>query len=418
MQTFCQITKGNFEPAVIDWQTMKIGRKSASSHHQSRRKRTQQNHKIFCNGGFTMNKVYTLHDAVAKFVEDGDVLAIGGFTTNRKPYATVSEILRQGKKDFIVYAGPGGGEVDMLIGEGRVAAYINCYTANSGYTNVSRRFRAAIEKGQLTYEDYSQDVLMLMLHAASLGLPFLPVRLMQGSGLMKYWGISEEKRKTMPKLEDLKCAEIENPMVPGQKVVAVPVPKFDTAIIHVQQASPDGTCIICGDEFHDIDIAVAARKTIVTCEEIVSNEFIRRDPTKTRIFGECVQAVVKAPYGAWPSQCYDYYDDDDAGLKEYDKASKYQDAEDAKAQLAKAAAKAEKAAAAKPEDAKLAEAAAKAKKAAEDAAAGVKIPETFQDYLKKWVYSCEDQAALLDKIGGSRLMRLKNEPHLGYSTTH
>ena len=88
------------------------------------------------------------------------------------------------------------------------------------------------------------------------------------------------------------------------------------------------------------------------------------------------------------------------------------------AQLAKAAAKAEKAAAAKPEDAKLADAAAKAKKAAEDAAAGVKIPETFKDYLDKWVYSCEDQAALLDKIGGSRLMRLKNEPHLGYSTTH
>ena len=271
----------------------------------------------------------SLHDAVAKYVENGDTLAIGGFTTNRKPYAAVSEILRQGQKDFIVYAGPGGGEVDMLIGEGRVAAYINCYTANSGYTNVSRRFRAAIEQGKLTYEDYSQDVLMLMLHASSLGLPFLPVRLMQGSGLMKFWGISEEKRKTMPKIEDLKCAEIENPMVPGQKVVAVPVPRIDTAIIHVQQASPDGTCIICGDEFHDIDIAIAARKTIVTCEEIVSDEFIRRDPTKTRIFGECVQAVVKAPYGAWPSQCYAYYDDDDAGLKEYDKASKYQDAEDA-----------------------------------------------------------------------------------------
>ena len=365
-----------------------------------------------------MNKVYSMHDAVEKFVEDGDVLAIGGFTTNRKPYATVSEILRQGKKDFIAYAGPGGGEVDMLIGEGRVQAYINCYTANSGYTNVSRRFRAAIEKGQLVYEDYSQDVLMLMLHAASLGLPFLPVRLMQGSGLMKYWGISEEKRKAMPKLEDLKCAEIENPMVPGQKVVAVPVPKIDTAIIHVQQASPDGTCIINGDEFHDIDIAVAARKTIVTCEEIVSDEYIRRDPTKTRIFGECVQAVVWTPYGAWPSQCYDYYDDDDAGLKEYDKASKYQDAEDAKAQLAKAAAKAQKAAEAKPEDEKAAAAAAKAQKVADDAAAGTAIPETFQDYLEKWVYGVKNHEELLDRIGGYRLMRLKNEPHLGYSTRH
>lgn len=365
-----------------------------------------------------MDKVMSLHDAIAKYVESGDVLALGGFTTNRKPYAAVSEILRQGQGDFIAYAGPGGGDIDMLIGEGRVAAYINCYTANSGYTNVSRRFRAAIEKGQLPFEDYSQDVLMLMLHAASLGLPYLAVRLMQGSGLMKFWGISEEKRKTMPKLEDLKCVEVDNPFVPGQKVVAVPVPKIDTAIIHVQQASPDGTCIIMGDEFHDIDIAVAARKVIVTAEEIVSNEYIRRDPTITRIFGECVSAVVRAPYGAWPAQCYNYYDDDDKALKEYNLASQYLDEADATAQLAKKAAKAQKAADAAPDNEKLAAAAAKAKQAADDAANGVKYPETFKDYLKKYVYDCNDQDDLLNVLGGARLMNLKNEPHLGYSTRH
>ena len=145
---------------------------------------------------------------------------------------------------------------------------------------------------------------------------------------------------------------------------------------------------------------------------------IRRDPTKPRIFGECVQAVVKAPYGAWPAQCYDYYDDDDAGLKEYDKASKYQDAEDAVKQLEKAAAKAAKALEKAPEDEKLKLAAENAQKAFELAKSGEKIPETFKDFLEKWVYSCEDQSALLDKLGGSRLMRLKNEPHLGYSTTH
>ena len=313
-----------------------------------------------------MNKVMSLHDAVAKYVENGDVLATGGFTTNRKPYAAVSEILRQGQKDFIVYAGPGGGEVDMLIGEGRVAAYINCYTANSGYTNVSRRFRAAIEKGQLTYEDYSQDVVMLALHAASLGLPFLPVRLMQGSGLTKYWGISEEQRKTLDKVDDLKYVEMDNPFNPGEKIVAVPVPKLDTAIIHVQKASPDGTCIIEGDEFHDVDIAVAARKVIVTCDELVSDEYIRRDPTLTRIFGECVDAVVHCPYGAWPSQCYNYYDNDSHALKEYDKASKYQDKADAVEQLAKAAAKAVKALEKAPADEKLKLAAEAAENQVED----------------------------------------------------
>ena len=365
-----------------------------------------------------MNKVYTLHDAIAKYVETGDCISFGGFTTNRKPYAAVAEILRQGQGDFTVWAGPAGGDWDMMIGEGRGKAYINCYTANSGYTNVSRRFRAAIEKGELTYEDYSQDVLMLQLHAASLGLPYLPVRMMQGSGLVKYWGISEEQRKTMEGVDNLKCAEIENPFEPGEKLLAVPVPKLDCAIIHVQQASPDGTCIIEGDEFHDIDIAIAAKRTIVTCEEIVSDEYIRRDPTKTRIFGECVNAVVRAPYGAWPSQCYNYYDDDDKALKEYNKASMYLDEEDAKAQLQKAADKAAKAAAAKPEDEKLAAAAEAAAQAAKDAADGTKIPETFKDYLQKYVYGCKDQDDLLNVIGGSRLMDLKNEPHLGYSTRH
>ena len=365
-----------------------------------------------------MNKVCSLSEAVEKYVQNGDTICFGGFTTNRKPYAAAYEILRQGKGDFTVWAGPAGGDWDMLIGEGRVKVYINCYTANSGYTNVSRRFRAAIEKGEIIYEDYSQDVLMLQLHAASLGLPFLPVRLMMGSGLCEYWGISPEKRKELPSVDDLKLAYVDNPFNPGEKVVAVPVPKLDCAIIHVQQASPDGTCIIMGDEFHDVDIAIAAKRTIVTCEEIVSDEYIRRDPSATKIFGECVDAVVRAPFGAWPSQCYGYYDNDDKVLKEYDKASNYVDAEDAKAKLAKAAAKARKAADAKPGDEKLEAAAVKAEQAAKDAADGTKIPETFKDYLDKYVYSCKTHEDLLNVIGGKRLTDLRVEPHLGYSTRH
>ena len=59
-----------------------------------------------------------------------------------------------------------------------------------------------------------------------------------------------------------------------------------------------------------------------------------------------------------------------------------------------------------------------AKQAAEDAANGTKIPETFKDYLQKYVYGCKDQDDLLNVLGGARLMNLKNEPHLGYSTRH
>ncbi len=334
------------------------------------------------------DKVMSMKDAVAKYVESGDVMCFGGFTTNRKPYAAVFEILRQGQKDFIGWSSPAGGDWDLLIGEGRVKAYINCYTANSGFTNVSRRFREAIEKGEILFEDYSQDVLMLQLHAAALGLPFLPTRFMAASGLTKYWGMSEEVRKKLEKVDDLKLVEMDNPFQPGEKCVAVPVPKLDTAIIHVQKASPDGTAIIYGDEFHDVDIAMAARKTIVTCEELVSNEEIRKDPSLPNVFGGCVDAVVHVPFGAWPSQCYDYYDDDPDLLREYDKASKYLDDNDAKAKMDK-------------------------KKIPYDPD---HMPENFKDFCEKWIYSLENHEQLLDKIGGSHLAKLKVVPGLGYST--
>lgn len=334
------------------------------------------------------DKVMSMKDAVAKYVESGDVMCFGGFTTNRKPYAAVFEILRQGQKDFIGWSSPAGGDWDLLIGEGRVKAYINCYTANSGFTNVSRRFREAIEKGEILFEDYSQDVLMLQLHAAALGLPFLPTRFMAASGLTKYWGMSEEVRKKLEKVDDLKLVEMDNPFQPGEKCVAVPVPKLDTAIIHVQKASPDGTAIIYGDEFHDVDIAMAARKTIVTCEELVSNEEIRKDPSLPNVFAGCVGAVVHVPFGAWPSQCYDYYDDDPDLLREYDKASKYLDDNDAKAKMDK-------------------------KKIPYDPD---HMPENFKDFCEKWIYSLENHEQLLDKIGGSRLAKLKVVPGLGYST--
>ena len=311
-----------------------------------------------------MNKVYTLHDAVAKFVESGDCISFGGFTTNRKPYAAVAEILRQGQKDFTVWAGPAGGDWDMLIGCGRVKAYINCYTANSGVTNVSRRFRKWFEAGKLIMEDYSQDVIYMMWHAAALGLPFLPVTLMQGSGLTDEWGISKEVRKTLDKVPDDKFVYIDNPFKKGEKVVAVPVPQIDVAIIHAQQASPDGTVRIWGGKFQDVDIAMAAKYTIVTAEEIISNEEIRRDPTQNDIPGMCVDAVVLAPYGAHPSQCYGMYDYDNPFLKVYDKVSKTQ--------------------------------------------------EDFDAFCKEWVFDLKDHDEYLNKLGATRLINLKVVPGLGY----
>ena len=306
----------------------------------------------------------TASEAVAAFIHDGDCLAFGGFVTNRRPYVLTREIIHQGKKDLYLEGGPSGGDIDMLIGAGCVTAILVSYIANSGYTPVCRRFRAAVESGSLLCEDFSLDVHTIAYHAAALGLPYVPVHNMLGSDLEHRWGISEEIRAKHPKLPRKKFVICEDPFSPGRRVCCVPAPKIDTACIHVQMASPDGTCRLEGAAFQDIDIAMAATRTIVSCEVLVSNEEIRRAPEKNCLSGLCVDAVVHAPYGAHPSQCFGHYDYDGRMYTEYDQASRNQ--------------------------------------------------EEFDRFIAAYVTECPTHEAYLDRIGASRLASLAVQPGVGY----
>jgi len=123
--------------------------------------------------------------------------------------------------------------------------------------------QAAIETGQLLFEDYSQDAVMMAFHGAALGIPYVPVRMMLGAGMEEEWGISRQEREKIGKLPNEKFIIQDNPFQPGEKLLLMPTPRLDCAIIHVQMASPDGTCRIMGDVYHDVDIAFAAKRTTV-----------------------------------------------------------------------------------------------------------------------------------------------------------
>jgi len=314
-----------------------------------------------------MNKVCTLSEAIGKYVKSGDCVAFGGFTTSRKPLAAVCEIIRQGQNELIAEGGPAGSDWDMLIGSGQVKAYINCYTANPRFSNVSRRFRAAIEAGEILFEDYSQDAVVMMFHGAALGIPYVPAKYMLGSGIETEWGISEEEREKIDKLPNKKFIIQENPFEPGEKLLLLPVPKLDVAILHVQVASPDGTCRIIGNPYQDTDLAFGSKKTIVTCEELIPNEEIRRAPEDNTIPGIVVDAVVHAPYGAHPSQVYGCYDYDIDFYMDYDKAGE--------------------------------------------------TKESFKAFLDEWVYGCKDHRQYLDKLGATRLLDLKVVQGIGFSVS-
>jgi len=270
----------------------------------------------------TDTTIMTLPQAINKYVHKGDSIALGGCTTNRKPYAAVREIIRQGIKELHIETGAAGGDVDLLIGAGSCKSINTSYVADSGYSNVSRRYRKFIEENKIAFEDYSLDVQMILFHAAALGLPYVPVKHMLGSDLVNKWGMSREYRRNNPKVFHEKLIVANNPFNDQEKVCLVPTPNIDVAIIHVQKAASDGTARIEGSIFADVDLSIAAKYCIVICEELIDIDNIRREPYLNHICSLTVNAVVHLPFGAYPSQVYNYYDYDRDYLRMYDKISK------------------------------------------------------------------------------------------------
>ena len=94
----------------------------------------------------------------------------------------------------------------------------------------------------------------------------------------------------------------------GEKLMLLPALNPDVAIIHVQRCDPYGNAQLDGLQFMDIDIPMAANRVIITTERIVSNDQIRRAPDQTKIPFFTVDAVVEAPFGCAPHECYGLYD--------------------------------------------------------------------------------------------------------------
>src|SRR5438445_742534 len=97
----------------------------------------------------------------------------------------------------------------------------------------------------------------------------------------------------------------------GQTLAAVPALWPDVAVIHVHEADCFGNCRILGTSVADLDLARAARKVIVTCERLIAESEIRRDPTRTVIPFFCVDAVCEVPFGSYPGNMpYEYFSDE------------------------------------------------------------------------------------------------------------
>src|SRR5689334_3787869 len=176
-----------------------------------------------------VDKVTTVADAVARLVNDGDYLAIGGFGCDRIPTAVAHEILRQGKQNLRFAGHTATHDFQLLCagnltGRGRTLASVDvAYVVGLEARGLSPHARRVLESGEVQCTEWSNYALAVRLKAAAMGLPFLPMRSMLGTDTFRH---SAAVAITCP--------------FTGVRLAAVPALFPDVAAVHVHEADCHG----------------------------------------------------------------------------------------------------------------------------------------------------------------------------------
>jgi len=241
-------------------------------------------------------KVFSTKEAVSRFIEDGDSIAMGTALETAIPFAIGHEIIRQGKKDLTLVGPISDMFFDQLIGSGCVKKVIAAWVGNVimgvGY-NMRRAFETGVPR-KIEVEDHTNFTISLAFYAGALGIPFVPTKSLLGTGMMS--GENPFKQMECP--------------FTRERLALVPAVKPDVAIVQAQRADEEGNTHFWGGSGVTKEAGLAARKVMVVVEEVVSKKVIRKDPNRTLIPGFLVDAVIPEPWGAHPSPVPGYYNRD------------------------------------------------------------------------------------------------------------
>ncbi|MFN0196240.1 MAG: CoA transferase subunit A [Planctomycetaceae bacterium] len=248
-----------------------------------------------------IQKVMSVREAVERFVHDGDYLGSGGFGGDRIATALLHEIVRQ-KKQNLSFAGHTATHDFQILtagndtGRGQLLKRVDAaYIIGLEARGLSPHARRVCESGQIELCEWSNYALAVRFQAAAMGLPFLPMRSMAGTDTFRR---SAARKIVCP--------------FTGIDLVAVPALWPDVSVIHVHEADAYGNCRIRGTSVADFHLARASKRVLISCERLIGNDEIRRDPTSTMIPYFCVDAVCEVPFGSYPGNMpYEYFSDEE-----------------------------------------------------------------------------------------------------------
>ena len=240
-------------------------------------------------------------EAVDRFIQDGDLVASGGFGHVRISTPILHEIIRQDVTDLTMSGKTAVYDMDLLIASGNVSKVEAAYSFAHETRGLAPASRRKVEGGEVeVLAEASNATLQWRFLAAKMGIPFVPARILAGTDTFE---------KSSAKI-------IEDPWS-GDPIPVIPACYPDAAFIHVSKADKFGNAVIEGISVEDPELSGAAKRLIVTTEEIVDTEDIRDDPKATEIPFFLVDAVVEAPYGSHPGEMPSRYYFDEEHLAEW-----------------------------------------------------------------------------------------------------
>ncbi|ADD42015.1 CoA transferase subunit A [Stackebrandtia nassauensis] len=256
-----------------------------------------------------MTALLPLTEAVAELIADGDTVALEGFT-HLIPFAAGHEIIRQRRRDLTLVRMTPDVVYDQLIGAGCARRLVFSWGGNPGVGSL-HRFRDAVENGwpsAVDIEEHSHAGMANRYVAGASGLPFAVLRGYAGTDLARHTGT----------IKPIDCP------FTGETLAAVPALRPDVTVVHAQRADRDGNVQLWGITGVQKEAVLAARRSLVTVEEVVDE--LRPRPGATVLPSWVVTAVAHCPGGAHPSYAHGFYERDNDYYLAWDAVSRDREA--------------------------------------------------------------------------------------------
>jgi glutaconate CoA-transferase subunit A len=246
-------------------------------------------------------------DSLAALVPDGALVALPP-DNSLSPASLARALVRRGARNLRLVGVPiGGYAMDLLIGAGCVAE-VETSAVTLGEHGFAPCFTRAAKAGSIRVKDATCPAIHTRLQAAEKGVPFLPLRGLIGSDILRHrpdW------------------LSIDNPFTGGgDPIVLLPALAPDVAIIHAAMADEEGNLWV-GRRRELATMAHAAHTTLATVEEIVPGNLLEDERLASGVIASAyIDAVVVAEHGAWPLAVLDRYGTDEAHLAAYAKLAR------------------------------------------------------------------------------------------------